>query len=114
MLAQAANPLKNASTRRSPRALFSVPITLLHLMSGGVRKARGITLDLSESGLGALVQGDLRVGETVEIDLPLPERMLNMVAIVRHTSSVRSGFEFVGLTKEERIDINSAVSNLPR
>lgn len=82
-------------------------------MPGGVKKARGITLDLSESGLGALVQGDLRVGETVEIDLPLPERTLNAVAIVRHTSSVRSGFEFVGLTKEERANITSAVQKLP-
>jgi hypothetical protein len=88
--------------RRHKRALFSVPITFHHLMAGGVRIARGITLDISEAGLGALVQGDLRVGETVEIDLPLSERMLSAVAIVRHTSSVRSGFEFLGLTTEER------------
>jgi hypothetical protein len=113
MHAAGVSSAKYASTRRAARALFSVPITLLHLMAGGVRKSRGITLDLSESGLGALVQGDLRVGETVEIDLPLPERKLNAVAIVRHTSSVRSGFEFVGLTKEERTNISSAMKRIP-
>src|SRR5438309_1956348 len=61
----------NEPVRRYPRALFSVPIRLRHLMAGGISTTRGITLDISESGLGALVQGDLRLGETVEIDLEL-------------------------------------------
>jgi hypothetical protein len=99
------------SPRRHPRALFSVPVTLHHLTPGGVQTSRGITLDISQAGLGAMVQGDLRLGETVEIDLPLSERMLNAVAIVRHTSSMRSGFEFLGLTAEERVQITNAVGN---
>lgn len=94
--------------RRHARALFSVPITLHHLMPGGVRTSRGVSLDISEAGLGALVEGDLRVGETVEIDLPLPKSLLSAVAIVRHTSSTRSGFEFLGLTPEERMEITAA------
>jgi c-di-GMP-binding flagellar brake protein YcgR len=88
--------------RRYPRALFSIPIKLRHLVTGGVQTSRGITLDISEGGLGALVQGDLRPGETVELDLSLPEQALSAVAIVRHSSQVRSGFEFLGLTAEER------------
>lgn len=93
--------------RRHPRMLFSVPVTLHHLIAGGVRTSHGISLDISEGGIGALVQGSLCVGETVSIDLPLPDRMLRTVAIVRHTSSVSSGFEFVGLTMEERLQILS-------
>ena len=77
-------------------------------MGGGIHTTRGITLDISEGGLGALVQGNLRVGETVELDLHLPERTLNAVAIVRHTSSVRPGFEFLGMTPEERVQIVSS------
>jgi hypothetical protein len=102
---------RNRPVRRHPRIFFTVPLTLHHLVSGGVQSAHGITLDISEAGLGALVQGDLRLGETVEVDLPLPGRILNAVAIVRHTSSMRSGFEFLGLTPEERLLITSAAGN---
>jgi hypothetical protein len=95
----------NEGVRRCPRTLFSVPIRLHHLIPGGISTTRGITLDISEGGLGALVQGDLRLGETVEIDLQLPGNSLSTVAIVRHTSNVRSGFEFLGITPEERLQI---------
>jgi hypothetical protein len=100
---------KNAPFRRHPRALFSVPITLHHLSPGGIRTTPGISLDLGEGGLGAIVQGEVGVGDTVGIDLRLSERLLTTVAIVRHTSSVRSGFEFVGLTPEERLQITNAI-----
>jgi c-di-GMP-binding flagellar brake protein YcgR len=80
-------------------------------MTGGIRSLRGISLDISEGGFGAIVQGDLRVGEMVEIDVRIAERPLSAVAIVRHTSSVRSGFEFLGLTAEERQQIANATGN---
>ncbi len=89
------NTRANASYRRYPRALFCVPITLHHLVSGDIRTTRGISLDIGEGGLGALTEGALLVGETV--------------AIVRHTSRVRSGFEFVGLSAEERLQVKSVI-----
>ena len=97
------------SARRHPRTLFSVPIILRHLCRGGVRATRGVSLDLGAGGIGAIVQGDVHVGDTVGIDLELRELILTTVAIVRHTSSVRSGFEFVGLTPEERMQITSVI-----
>jgi len=75
---------EHGPVRRYPRTLFSVPVTLRHLMTGGIRSLRGISLDISEGGFGA---------------------------IVRHTSSVRSGFEFLGLTAEERQQIANATGN---
>ena len=96
--------------RRYPRTVFSVPVTLHRLMASGLRTTHGISLDIGEGGMGALVQGSLRVGETVEIDLPLPKCKLSAVAIVRYSSSVRSGFEFVGLTAEERLQIMSVAA----
>ena len=101
----------NEPARRYPRSPFSVPVTLRHLMTGGIQATRGITLDISEGGLGALVQGDLLVGETVAIDFRLREQALSTVAIVRHTSSVQSGFEFLGLTAAERLQITGIVGN---
>jgi c-di-GMP-binding flagellar brake protein YcgR len=88
--------------RRCPRAVFSVPIHVRMLMPGGVRTTRGVSLDISEGGLGALVQSDLKPGDVIEIDLKLPGQELTTIAIVRHSSNVRSGFEFLGLTPEER------------
>jgi c-di-GMP-binding flagellar brake protein YcgR len=91
--------------RRHRRSLYSVPIKLHCLMPGGVLTSRGISLDISEGGIGALVQSELMVGEAVEIDLQLPQCALCTVAIVRHTARARSGFEFLGLTPEERRQI---------
>jgi hypothetical protein len=97
--------------RRHPRTLFSVPIMVRHLSRGGVRTVRGISLDLGEGGLGAIVEGDVHVGDTVAIDLRLTGQSLTTVAIVRHASIVRSGFEFVGLTPEERVQITSVIGH---
>jgi hypothetical protein len=99
------------SVRRHPRVLFSVPISLRHLIAGGVQTTRGLSLDLSESGVGALVERALHVGDTVMIDLELPGGKLDIAAIVRHTSSVRSGFEFLGLTTEDRCLLTQAVGH---
>lgn len=75
---------------------------LHHLVPGGARFTHGISLDISEGGMGALVQGDLPVGETVSLEFELPDYALKALAIVRHSCSARSGFEFLGLTDQER------------
>jgi hypothetical protein len=103
-------PVRTAGSEQRPqqryqRALFSVPVTFRHLEAGGIRLSSGISLDISEGGLGAIVRGGLRAGELVEIDVSLAGCALTAVAIVRYTSDVRSGFEFVGLTMEERQQI---------
>lgn len=84
--------------RDHPRVLFSIPITVRHLCRGGVRTTHGISLDLGEGGLGAIVHGGVQVGDTVAVDFRLLDQPVTTVAIVRHSSTVRSGFEFVGLT----------------
>lgn len=95
--------------RRHPRLLYSIPLTLHHLAAGGVRSSHGISLDISEGGIGALLEGQLGVGETIGIDVPLPDSLLSAAAIVRYSSVVRSGFEFVGLSPEERQHIANLV-----
>ena len=98
-------------SQRHPRMLFSVPVIVHHLVPGGVRFTHGITLDISKGGVGALVQGHLRIGETVSLEFELPDHDLNAVGIVRHTCNLRSGFEFLGLTPEERQRIASLVGS---
>jgi hypothetical protein len=77
------------TTRRYPRAVFSVPLTLHYLAAGGVRKSHGISLDIGEGGLGELVEGRLTVGEIVAIDLPLADSVLSVVAVVRYSSQLK-------------------------
>lgn len=98
-------------SRRYVRTLFSVPLTIRHLGRRGVLSSKGISLDLCEGGLGAIVLGEVHVGDTVAIDLRLSGQSLTTVAIVRHTSSVHSGFEFVGLTPEERVQITGVIAH---
>jgi c-di-GMP-binding flagellar brake protein YcgR len=100
---------ERARVQRYPRTPFSVPLTIRYLKPGGIRTTHGISLDISEGGLGALVEGGLHIGETVAIDLLLQQHPLHTVAIIRHTSSIRSGFEFLGLTAEERQQIADEV-----
>jgi c-di-GMP-binding flagellar brake protein YcgR len=79
------------------------------MLPHGLQESRGIALDISEGGIGALVQGSVSAGETVLINLAMPGGPLNTVAIVRYHSGNRSGFEFLGLTAEERKTIASVV-----
>src|SRR6266568_6927693 len=81
--------------RGHPRAMFSVPLTLRHVANEGFGAVRGISLDISQGGLGAMVQGNLQIGEAVQIDFALGKRRLTTAAIVRHASNVRCGFEFL-------------------
>lgn len=98
-------------SQRHARMLFSVPVLLHHLVPGGVRFTHGISLDISESGLGALVENGLRAGETVSLEFDLPDHYVKAVAIVRHSSSKRSGFEFQSLTPDERQRIANLVGS---
>ena len=99
---------QNRPLQRYPRALFSIPMTLRHLAAGGIQSWPVISLDISAGGLGAMVRSGLQVGEMVKIDVLTPAFALSAVAVVRYTSSLRSGFEFVGLTTAERQQIASA------
>jgi len=99
---------QNASSqlaRRHARYLFSVPLAVRYLMPGGFRITRGMSVDISEGGISAIVEADLQIGETVGIDIPLKSGQLNTVAILRYHTSSRAGFEFLGLTMDERRQI---------
>lgn len=109
--AGSASTYPNGFVRRYVRSLFTIPFMFRHLADGGVRTSRGISLDLSEGGMGALVKTGLKVGDMVEIDIQLPEHTFTVIGIVRHSSSVRSGFEFMGLTPEERAQIVAIMSS---
>src|SRR5260370_18459280 len=83
--------------RQHPRAFFSVPIMVRHLGRGGVLSTRGISLDLGIGGLGAMVQGDVQVGDTVSIYFELSKGVLTAVGILWPTLDRLSGFFVFGV-----------------
>ena len=55
----------------------------------------GHTVDISESGIAAMLTIEVPVGEVVELTFTLPFRSVTIQAIVRQRNAFRYGFEFV-------------------
>ena len=55
----------------------------------------GRTLDISESGLSAILAVQLYVGATVELEVKLPMAVATTRAVVRNHNVFRHGFEFL-------------------
>ncbi|HSZ60190.1 MAG TPA: PilZ domain-containing protein [Terriglobales bacterium] len=82
------------NARRSPRFGLRVDITI-HSPTCGVLAGR--TVDISESGLSAMLTMDVPVGEIVELNLGLPSGSVKIGATVRQRLTFRYGFEFLGV-----------------
>jgi c-di-GMP-binding flagellar brake protein YcgR len=87
--------------RQLPRYRANSPLRVL--IPGGV-SVEGTCVDVSEGGLGALTQTKIEEGRDVVLELHLPESEAPLIfkAIVRHSGSDRSGFEFQTITPEQR------------
>ncbi len=55
----------------------------------------GQSLDISESGMTAILPVELKIGETVELKIKLPITVATTGAIVRSRNTFRHGFEFL-------------------
>ena len=97
--------------RRHRRYLFSVPVQV-HLKTPKNRSTRGMSLEISEGGMSAVVESELRVGEIAGVDLSLPAGSLSALAIVRHQTAGHFGFEFLGLTAAEREQLKQSTKSL--
>ena len=58
----------------------------------------GISVEISESGMSAVVPSALRVGQSVELE---PVAGGKIAGVVRHKLGQLYGFEFVGLSAEQ-------------
>jgi len=55
----------------------------------------GRALDISESGIAAILPVALKIGETVELRIKLPITVATARAVVRNRNIFRHGFEFL-------------------
>jgi hypothetical protein len=95
--------------RRYPRFLLSFPLSLTRTGEAGQPATHGLSLDLSRSGASAVLCSPPAVGETVRLSLQILGAPLETLAIVRHSHSTRSGFEFLDLSPAHQQQIEDRV-----
>ena len=79
-------------TRRHPRFKLEVNIRIYPRNSAVVR---GQTVDISESGISAMLRTEVPIGEVVRLEFNLPLGEVVVHALVRQRNAFRYGFQFV-------------------
>ena len=78
--------------RRHPRVKLAVDIRVYARNRAVVR---GTTVDISASGISALLRDELRLDEVVRLEFGLPLGDVEVLALVRYRNAFRYGFQFV-------------------
>ena len=78
--------------RRHPRYKLEVEI---RVYPRDCQVVRGYTVDISESGISAMLRGEVPLGEVLRLEFALPLGDVELVALVRHQNAFRYGFQFV-------------------
>jgi PilZ domain len=78
--------------RRQPRFKLGVDIRIDSKTCGVLK---GYTVDISESGISAMLRLEVPVGELVELQFTLPFGSVVVYAVVRQRNAFRYGFQFV-------------------
>src|SRR5580658_6692787 len=81
--------------RRHPRYRFSEPMKVC-CQDGACLD--GMSVELSQSGMSAMIQGALKPGDVVRLQ---PVTGVNTAAVVRHKLGMLYGFEFLELAREQ-------------
>jgi PilZ domain len=89
--------------RRHPRFKIKVSITVRSRTCGVLI---GYTVDISESGIAAILKNEVPLGEIVELEFNLPFGAVSICATARQKSAFRYGFQFV-----ESNGTNQAIRN---
>jgi PilZ domain len=77
--------------RRFPRLQMEVDVNIFSQKNG---VAPGRSVDISESGMSAVLPVELIIGETVKLEIRFPVEPATVIAVVRSRNAFRYGFEF--------------------
>jgi hypothetical protein len=84
--------------RRHPRYKLEVDI---RVYPRNAEVVHGRTVDISESGISAMLRVEVPVGELVRLEIDLPGGELEVHAMVRQRNAFRYGFQFVESTSAQ-------------
>jgi TonB family protein len=95
---------RGPSRRRVPRFRMLAPLDVTVLRSGIPDTVPGRALNVCERGIGAILAGELKEGESVGVELRLSSRdePLRTRATVRYHDKLRYGLEFTAVSPEQR------------
>jgi len=90
--------------RRFTRYPFDARINVTVFRGGVTTILWGRASELGLDGIGATLSGELKDGEVVALEFPIPLAPLVMKvrAIVRYSEGLRCGFEFLIVTDEQK------------
>lgn len=80
------------NARRRPRFRIEVDISVNSRTCGLLT---GHTVDISESGISAMLRIEVSLGEVVKLGFVLPFGSVTIYAIVRQKNAFRYGFQFI-------------------
>lgn len=83
---------KFVEVRRHPRYKFEADI---RVYARNAAVVRGHTVDISESGISAMLRVEVPIGEVVRLGFTLPLGEVEIHALVRQRNAFRYGFQFV-------------------
>jgi hypothetical protein len=90
--------------RRFTRYRLDARIQMTVFRDGTTTSLWGRTSELGQDGVGATLSAELKVGEVValEFPIPIPPYFLKVRAIARYCEGLRCGFEFLIVTDDQR------------
>jgi hypothetical protein len=90
--------------RRFTRHRTDLPLTVTVLRQDGYVRLQGRCHEIAEAGLGGVISTALVSGEVVSLEFSIPDvvQPLALRAVVRHRAGFVHGFEFIGLSPEQR------------
>lgn len=93
-----------ARLRRFSRYRYDVRMQVSVFREGVTTGFWGRTSELGLDGVGATLSGELKAGEVVSLEFPIPMAPLVMKvrAIVRYSEGLRCGFEFLVVTDDQK------------
>jgi PilZ domain len=83
---------QSADARRYPRFKIEVDIRIKSRTCGLLK---GRTVDISESGIAAMLRIEVPLGEIVDLSFTLPDSSVAIGAKVLQRNAFRYGFEFI-------------------
>ncbi len=100
--------------RISPRHAFETRIQILLQRDSARLSLQGWARDLSESGVAAFVAEALILGESVTLEIPLPDCDKQVIpAKVVRALGTEYGFQFTALSAEQRRQIRATLEERP-
>jgi PilZ domain len=83
---------ESVEARRHPRFKLEVNV---RVYARDCPVVRGDTVDISESGISAMLRQEVPVGAVVRLEFTLPLGEVEVLALVRHRNAFRYGFQFL-------------------